>query len=59
MYKGSREELLKSLLNRDVFFDKFFMSISNELKKGTSAVIVISYSGYTTLRETATNDWIN
>lgn len=56
MYKGSREELLKSLLNRDVFFNKFFMSISNELKKGTSAVIVISCSGYTTLRETATND---
>lgn len=59
MYKGSQEELLKSLLNRDVFFDKFFMSNANKLKKGTSAVIVISCSGYTTLRETATNDWIN
>lgn len=59
MYKGSQEELLKSLLNRDVFFDKFFMSNANKLKKGTSAVIVISCSGYTTLREAATNDWIN
>lgn len=56
MYKGSQEELLKSLLNRGVFFDKFFMSNANKLKKGMSAVIVISCSGYTTLRETATND---
>lgn len=59
IYKGSQEELLKSLLNRDVFFDKFFMSNANEVKKRKSAVIVISCSGYTTLRETATNDWIN
>lgn len=59
MFKGSQERKLKSLLNRDVFFDKFFMSNANQLKKGKSAVIVISCSGYTTLRETATNDWIN
>lgn len=56
MYKGSQEELLKSLVNKDVFFDKFFMSNTNKLKKGRSAVIVITCSGYTTLRETATND---
>lgn len=56
MYEGSQEELLKSLLNRHVFFDKFFMSNANKPKKRTSAVIVISCSGYTTLRETATND---
>lgn len=59
MYKGSQEELLKSLVNKDVFFDKFFMSNANKLKKGRSAVIVITCSGYTTLGETATNDWIN
>lgn len=57
--KGSQEELPKSLLNRDVFFDKFFMSNTDKLKKGKSAVIVISCSGYTTLREASTNDWIN
>lgn len=56
MFKGSQERMLKSLLNRDVFFDKFFMLNANQLKKGKSAVIVISCSGYTTLRETATND---
>lgn len=59
MYKGSQEVLLKSLLKRDVFFDKSFMSNAYKLKKAKSAVIVISCSGYTTLGETATNDWIN
>jgi len=40
------------------FFDKFFMSNADKLKK-ESAVIVISYLGYNTLREIATNDGIN
>lgn len=31
MYEGSQEDLLKSLQNRHVFFDKFFMSNANEL----------------------------